>query len=151
MRVRGIRWAIFAAALAAAAAGAAPEDDHRRGLQAYRRGDVVTAMNTLRAPAAAGYAPSQALLAFILERADVADEAVRLYRAAAEQGDAQAHAALAELYLSGRGVAKDEKQALAHFSKAVSLGHEASPIWQARIDELRRKGGASAPASGVAR
>ena len=50
----------------AARAVAAPEDDHRRGLEAYHRGDVATAMAALRAPAKAGHAPSQALLAFML-------------------------------------------------------------------------------------
>ena len=53
----------------------------------------------------------------------VADEAARLYQAAAAQGDADAHAALGGFYASGRGVAKDENQALAHFSKAADLGN----------------------------
>lgn len=105
---------------------AAPEDDHRRGLLAYQRGDVVAAMAALRAPAQAGYAPAQTLLAFILDRADFVDEALVLYRGAAAQDDAQAHAALAGLHLDGRGVAKDEKAALRHFSKAAALGHAAS-------------------------
>ncbi len=109
-----------------AAAGAAPADDHERGLQAYRRGDVVTAMAALRGPAQAGHAPSQSLLAFILDRADYRDEAARLYRDAAAQDDAEGHAGLASLYLTGRGVAKDEKLALRHFSKAAELGHAAS-------------------------
>ena len=115
--------AVLLAALQCAAAPASPEDEHRRGLQAYHRGDVSTAMSLLRGPAAAGHAPAQALLAFILDRADFADEALRLYRAAAAQGDAEAHAGLANLLLTGRGIAKDEKQALEHFSKAAALGH----------------------------
>lgn len=134
---------VIGAALLAAGALAAPQDEHRLGLQAYQRGDIVAAMNALRAPAAAGHAPSQTLLASILDRADIADEAARLYRAAADQGDAQAHAALAELHLAGRGVAKDEKQALVHFSKAVAIGGDAAPAWQARIDELKRRAAAS--------
>lgn len=110
-------------ALCLPAAFAAPADDYKAALVSYQRGDVVAAMSTLRPAAAAGHAPSQALLAFILERADFVDEALPLYRRAAAQDDAEAHAALANLYLSGRGIAKDEKQALWHFSKAADLGH----------------------------
>jgi TPR repeat protein len=110
----------------AAAAFAAPEDDHRRGLQAYHRGDVATAMAVLRAPAKAGHAPSQSLLAFMLDRGDFVEEAAALYRQAAAQDDTDALYALANFHLTGRGVAKDEKQALALFSKAAELGHAAS-------------------------
>ncbi len=122
------RWVVVCAAQAlwVACACAATDDEYRLGLQAYRRGDVASAMGLLRAPARAGHAGSQTLLAFILERADLADEAARLYAQAAAQGDADAHAALAGLYLTGRGIAKDEKLALAHFSKAAQLGHAAS-------------------------
>lgn len=83
-------------------------------------------MTALKPPAASGHAPSQALLAFILDRADFLDEAIRLYLLAAAQDDAEAIAALGGLYLTGRGVAKDEKRAWAHFSKAADLGHEKS-------------------------
>lgn len=123
-----IRSAICAVLLqcSAAAALAAPEDDHRRGLEAYHRGDVATAMSVLRAPAKAGHAPSQALLAFMLDRGDFVEEAAALYRQAAAQDDTDALYALANFHLTGRGVAKDEKQALALFSKAAELGHAAS-------------------------
>ena len=110
-------------ALAIGAAQAGPPDDYLRGQQAYHRGDVVAAMTVLRPAAQGGHAPSQSLLAFILDRADFVDEAAQLYRDAASQGDAEGHAGLANAYLSGRGVAKDEKQAAAHFSKAADLGH----------------------------
>lgn len=117
----GMALAVWCAPLHAAAA-----DEHRAGLQAYQRGDVAGAMAALRAPAKAGYAPAQSLLGFILDRADFSSEAAALWRDAAAQGDAQAHAGLADLYLSGRGVAKDEKQALRHFSEAAALGHAAA-------------------------
>jgi TPR repeat protein len=109
-----------------AAAAATPAEDHLRGLQAYQRGDVVAAMSALRSAARAGHAPGQALLAFILDRADFSDEAAQLYRDAAAQDDMDGHAGLGGLYLTGRGVAKDEKLALLHFSKAADLGHATS-------------------------
>lgn len=114
---------LVALLLASAGAQAAPADDHARGKAAYDRGDVVDAMKILRAPAAAGHAPSQVLLAFILDRADFADQAFALYRNAAAQGDPEGQAGLANAYLTGRGVAKDENSALQHFSKAAAQGH----------------------------
>lgn len=127
-RMRGA-WAPFLAlglAFAACDAWGAPADDHQRGVQAYRRGDVVGAIAALRPPAQAGHAPAQTLLAFILDRADFSDEAARLYQAAAAQDDPEGHAGLANAYLTGRGIAKDEKRAWQHFSKAAELGHAAS-------------------------
>lgn len=116
-------WVGVLQCVALATAWAAPEDDHRRGLQAYNTGDVATAMAVLRAPANAGHAPSQSLLAFILDRGDFVEEAARLYGLAAAQGDAEAQAALGNFYLTGRGVAKDENKALGYFSKAAEQGH----------------------------
>jgi TPR repeat protein len=72
------------------------------------------------------------MLAFILDKADFVDEATALYRAAAAQDDADGHAGLAHAYLTGRGVAKDEKLALQHFSKAADLGHAGSRAVVAR-------------------
>ncbi len=118
-------------ALCVAQARADADDDYRRGLQAFHRGDVATAMATLRPPAKAGHAPSQRLLAYILDRADFTDEAFLLYTSAAAQGDAEANAGLANLYLTGRGVAKDEKKALELFSKAADLGEASAIEWLA--------------------
>lgn len=119
-------WVIGALLAWASAAGAAPADDYQRGLQAYQRGDVVAAMSALGGAAKAGHAPSQSLLAFILDRADFIEDAARLYRDAAAQDDLEGLAGLANLHLTGRGVVKDEKLALQHFSKAAELGHAAS-------------------------
>lgn len=118
-------------AAALQAAHAAPVDEFEQGRRAYHQGDVVTAMSTLRAPARAGHAPAQALLAFILDRADFAEEAAGLYRQAADQGDIDGQAGLAGLLLVGRGVAKDEKQAYERFSKAADAGHAAAIEWVA--------------------
>jgi TPR repeat protein len=115
--------ALLALGLATTPAVAAPADDHARGLLAYQRGDVVAAMAALRPAAKAGHTPSQALLAHILDRADFPEEAATLYRQAADSGDAEGHAGLANLLLIGRGIAKDEKRAREHFSKAAELGH----------------------------
>jgi TPR repeat protein len=134
---------------ASSPAPAAPADEHQRGLLAYQRGDVSGAMAALRPLAAAGHAPSQSLLGFILERADFSEQAAPLWRAAAEQGDAEAHAGLANLYLTGRGVAKDEKRALQHFSEAAARGH-ALAIEVVATAWLKGEMGADAKADPVA-
>lgn len=118
-------------------AGAAPADDHRRGLDAYHRGDVVAAMRALRPAAEAGHAPAQVLLGFILEKSGDPEPAARLYAQAAAQDEAEGHASLAHLLLTGQGVAKDEKRALGHFSKAAERGHGPSIQWLA---EAYRRG-----------
>lgn len=131
-----------------ALAWAAPEDDHRRGLAAYHRGDVATAMAALRAPAQAGHAPSQSLLAFMLDRGDFVEEAAALYRQAAAQDDPEALYALGNFHLTGRGVAKDEKQAWLLFSKAAELGHAASAQVLADAKSRGLAGGAASAPKG---
>lgn len=110
----------------AMSAVAAPEDDFRRGQQAYLRGDVVSAMNTLRPVAQGGHLGAQSLLASILDTADFVEDAIVFYRMAADQGDLEARVALGQLYRIGRGVPKDEKQALEHFELAADKGHLAA-------------------------
>lgn len=102
-----------------AIAGGAPADDHTRGEQAYRGGDVVTAMASLRRAAEQGYAPSQVLLAEILDRAEFDEEAIGWYRKAAEQGDAAGEYGVGSMYLAGEGVKKDPAQAWFWFSRAA--------------------------------
>lgn len=142
-----LRLLLCALCLAAAPHGAraAPADAFEQGRRAYHQGDVVSAMATLRVPARAGHAPSQALLAFILDRADFAEEAAGLYRQAAEQGDADGQAGLAGLLLVGRGLAKDEKQAYAQFSKAADGGHAFAIEWVA-MAWLHQRAGCDAAA-----
>lgn len=100
-------------------AGGAPADDHKRGEQAYRSGDVVAAMAALRRAAGQGYAPSQVLLAEILDRAEFDEEALGWYRKAAEQGDAAGEYGVGAMVLAGEGVNKDPGQAWFWFSRAA--------------------------------
>jgi TPR repeat protein len=99
---------------------ATTDDDYRAGLQAYQGGDVVGAMKGLRTAADGGHLKAQGLLAFILERSGSPDEALRYYKLAAEQGDADAEVGLAQLSL-GRG--GSEKEALALLTHAASRGN----------------------------
>ena len=145
---RSVGAACLSAAMCAVAAwaAAAPADEHQRGVAAYQRGDVVGAMAALRPAAQAGHAPSQVLLAFILDRGDFPEEAARWYRLAAEQGDAEGHAGLANLLLTGRGIAKDEKAAREHLAAAIAAGHVGA---RQMLDQLDRPAARPAAASGA--
>ena len=50
-------------------------------------------------------------------------ESVKWYRKAAEQGNADAQAALGNCYRDGIGVAKDENEAVIWLNKAIAQGH----------------------------
>lgn len=106
----------------------APEDDHRRGEQAFRTGDVVTAMAALRRAADAGHAPSQVLLAYILDQAEFDEEALAWYRKAAAQGDAAGEYGVGAMYLAGEGVKQDLTQAYFWFLRAAGRKHGPATI-----------------------
>jgi hypothetical protein len=50
-------------------------------------------------------------------------EAVRWYRAAADQGFAEAQASLGFMYVNGKGVAQDYAEAMRWFRLAADQGH----------------------------
>lgn len=110
---------------------AAPADDYQAGRKAYQAGDITGALQILRKPADAGHAPSQALLAFVLESAGMYDEAIVQYRKAVEQGDADAEFGLAGALMSGHGVAKDPVQARQLFERAGARNHALAIQWLA--------------------
>ncbi|MBI3374934.1 MAG: sel1 repeat family protein [Betaproteobacteria bacterium] len=112
----------------AGVAWSAPEDDYRRGEQAFRGGDVVTAMAALRRAADAGHAPSQVLLGDILDQAEFDAEALAWYRRAAEQGDAAGEYSVGGMYFSGEGVKKDLSQAYFWFLRAAEKKYAPATI-----------------------
>ena len=104
-------------------AWAAPEDDYRAGSQAYQGGDVVQAMALLKRAADAGHAPAQALLAYILDKAEFNDEALAYYRKAAAQGNADGEYGLGTMYAAGDGVARNPVEARRWIMRAAERGH----------------------------
>lgn len=102
---------------------AAPEDDFRAGSQAFREGDVVQAMAVLKKSADAGHAPSQALLAYILDKAEFNEEAIAYYRKAAAQGDKDGEFGLGAMYAAGEGVKRDPAEARKWIARAAEKGH----------------------------
>lgn len=119
--------AVVALALALAVARGAcagPAEDYDKGLAAFQSDDVVAAMQWLRRAAGENYAPAQALLARILDLAEENEQALELYRRAAEQGNADGMYGLGHLYANGDGVAQDNEQAVHWYTRAAEAGHD---------------------------
>ena len=114
---------IVAAMLACGSAWADVASDFQAGQRAYQEGDVRAAIALLRPAAAAGHAPSQALMGRILEGALESAEAAKYYRQAADQGDAEGLYGLGVMYLGGEGVARDPVVAREWMLKAAQAGH----------------------------
>lgn len=114
----------LALALAAGArALAGPAEDYAAGLRAYRVGDVKSAISILRKPADAGDAASQTLLARILDGAEANAEALKYYRMAAAQGEAEASYGLAVMLAGGEAGPPDPRGAREAMLAAARRGH----------------------------
>ena len=61
------------------------------------------------------------------------EEAVKWYRKAAEQGDADAQKNLGDCYADGDGVEKNYKEAVKWYRKAAELGNDNAQIMLNRI------------------
>jgi TPR repeat protein len=95
-----------------------------KGLAAYNRGDLPGALPLFRQAAEDGSADAQAWLGYLLDLAEDNTEAVRWYRAAAEQGQKDGLAGLADMYAKGEGVEKDLAEARSLYEKAADAGHD---------------------------
>ena len=120
---RGTMLALSATLLFSAPARADFETEFKAAMVSWNRGDMVTAMSQLRGPADAGHAPSQVLLAYILDKSEFNEEAVAYYKKAVAQGSAEAQFDLGALYAAGEGVQKDEVEARRLMSLAANQGH----------------------------
>ena len=92
-----------------------PDASLARGIEAFNRGDLIGAMSAFEEAAEAGSAEAQVRLGYILDQAEENEAAVRWYRAAADQGNRDGLAGLAEMYSKGEGVELDEARALSLF------------------------------------
>lgn len=110
-------------ALAAGASAAGLDDDFNEGEAAYRRGDVVRAMEVLKKTADAGHAKAQAMYAEILDLSDFDAEAIDYYRKSVAQGDAAGQYGLGAMLAAGEGAKRDPKEAWSLFLKSAAQGN----------------------------
>lgn len=105
------------------------QKSHAAAVSAFRRNDIVGAVENLRKSASMGYAPAQALLGFIVVRgypgaSSDEREAERLFRLASEQGDPLGQANLGYMYQRGLGgLAVDEVEAVRLYRLSSEQGH----------------------------
>ena len=104
------------------AAWAGPEEDYKAGYDAYRKGDMTTAIKSLERAASANNVRAQTLLGQMLDAADNNAQALKYYRMAADQGDAEAAFYIGVMYRSGDGVEKNEKEGIDWVRKAAEKG-----------------------------
>ena len=118
-----LRWLAGLLIVAGTAALAGPAEDFRAGEDAYRSGDLVSAMPLLRRAADAGDARAQALYGHLLDVSEFNEQAAAYYRKAAEQGHADGQFGLGSLYAGGEGVERDPAAARRWFELAAAQGH----------------------------
>ena len=125
--IRHSAWGASLFALLISVAQAGPNEDYQAGFKSFQDGDVVGAMTPLRNAANAGHAKAQVLLAEILDRSEFDEDAVALYRKAAEQGDTDGMFGLGAMLAAGEGVKKKDPLAGRQWiQKAAELGHKQS-------------------------
>ncbi len=105
------------------AAKAGPAEDFQQAEIAARTGDITTAMPLFRKAADQNHALAQARLADLLNAAEFDQEAMALYRKAAEQGEPAGEFGIGRMYRNGSGVPRDPALALEWFRKAEKKNH----------------------------
>lgn len=98
-------------------------EEGKKGIEAFRIGDVIKAMGLLERSAAGGYAPAQTTLGFILDGAEDNERAFELFLAAAKSGYPEAMFRLGKMYAQGEGVDINQVLAGEWIKKAASLQH----------------------------
>ena len=97
--------------------------DFEKGRKAYLEGDLIGAMVPLRRAADKGDADAQALLGYILDKAEFDEEALEYLKKSAAQDNAEGNFGLAMMYLGGEGVERDPASASKLLRRAASKGH----------------------------
>jgi TPR repeat protein len=78
-----------------------------KGIEAFRQGNLILAMDLLNKSAVKGYAPAQTTLAYIMDQAEENDRAFEWFELAAKQNYAAAQFGLGNMYAKGEGTPKD--------------------------------------------
>lgn len=105
-------------------AAAGPEQDVELADQTYlSTGDLAKTTELLRNAVQQGYAPAQVRLGYLLDKAEMNEEAVEWYRKAAEQGHAGGEYGLGYMYAIGEGVEKNLEQARTWIMRAAEKNH----------------------------
>ena len=133
--------------MSAAETHADARSDGDRGIEEYRKGNLIESMRLLEKSATEGYAPAQTTLAFILDASEDDTQAFHWYQQAAEAGDAAGMFGLGGMYAKGEGTEKDPKRAGELIAQAAELGHVEAMRLHAHALEHGQLGHSSQPQS----
>jgi uncharacterized protein len=124
--------------------------DTEQAEKEFARGNLVGSMALWRKAAEEGYAPAQARLGDILDKAEEDEEAVSWYRKAAAQGNAAGEYGLGQMYAKGEGVKQDNTQARTYTLHAAEKGHLPAMLQAIEIYKDGAMGGTVDPAQASA-
>ena len=116
--------------------GRGVEEDYKEAMKWFRKAAICNNSNAkesikrmkLRKTAEQGSAESQLELGWYYRMKDDYTEAVKWYRKAAEQGDANAQGLLAQCYKDGSGVEQDYYKAAKWYCKAAEQGNDCAQL-----------------------
>ena len=97
--------------------------DGDRGIEEFRKGNLIEAMELLRSSAMQGYAPAQNTLAYILDQSEEDKDAFHWFQQAALQGNSAGQFGLGNMYAKGEGVARDPIKAGEWIRKSAQQMH----------------------------
>lgn len=119
--LRSTLW--LGALLGALAVHAGPAEDVKAAETALREGDLPTAFGLLRKASDQDYPLAQARLGDLLRAAEFEQEAVVMFKKAADRGEPAGEVSLGRAYADGAGVKADPEAALALFRKAEAKNY----------------------------
>lgn len=105
---------------------AGPVQDSELAEKEFARGDLVASMALWKKAAQQDFAPAQARLGDILDKAEEDEAAVEWYRKAAALNNAAGEYGLGLMYAKGEGIKKDFEQARPYILRAAEKGHIAA-------------------------
>lgn len=99
------------------------DEDYKLGVGRFENGDMAGAMISLRKAVDAGHLKAMVQMAEILDISDFDEDAIALYRRAAEKGDPDGMFGLGAMTVTGEGLKeKDPVEGLRWIRKAAELG-----------------------------
>ncbi len=101
-----------------------PAEDYDTGIRTYENGDLIGAMSLFKRAADAGHAGAQERLAYILDKSEFNEEAVKYYRMSAKQGNADGQTGLGLMLAAGEGVKQDFVEARKWIFLAAEQRHK---------------------------
>jgi TPR repeat protein len=119
-----------------ALADSSADELYNQGMLSMERGDITAAIRQFKSAANNGSVAAMAKLGWVLDGAELNDEAVIWYQKAAEKGNAEGQYGLGTMYSKGEGVKQDNKQAFQWIAKSAEQQYSKGMELMAQVYEL---------------